>query len=30
MNRLRTLFEDWLGPLLLAGLLFLIGCLGAG
>ena len=29
-NRLQLLWEDWLGPLLLAALLFALGCLGAG
>lgn len=29
-NRLQSLCEDWLGPLLLGLMLFVIGCLGAG
>lgn len=29
-NRLQLLWEDWLGPLLLAALFFALGCLGAG
>jgi len=29
-NRLQLLWEDWLGPLLLAALLFALGCLGGG
>lgn len=29
-NRLQLLWEDWLGPLLLAALLFAIVCLGSG
>lgn len=29
-NRLQSLCEDWIAPLLLGLLLFVIGCLGAG
>ena len=29
-DRFRWICEDWLGPLLLAALLFVLGCLGAG
>ena len=30
MNKRRQFIEDWVGPIVLGALLFLIGCLGAG
>lgn len=30
MKQLRSIFEDWLAPILLGVLLFVVGCLGAG